>query len=513
MAQVPSISSNRTKAFFAEELTPKVLPVTPEWFELEPNSYADFGADISTTPREPISDDRQRKKGPVTDLDATAGFQMDLTQENFPLLAQGFMQATIRDKDELAIATVNTGGATDDFEPASGGDSYFAGDLLFAQGFDDAPNNGLHEVAGTPTATEIISTTTLTENTGQTGLIRKVGHIYASGDVSIDDSGFWPTIDTAAGDFTELGLVGPGEWLFIGGDTGVTQFATAANNTWVRVRSITALSMELDKASATMVTDAGAAKTIQIFFASRVVKNESDPTLIVQRSYNVERQLGAPDDALPAEIQSEYVTGATPGEMTLNVDTADKVTVDVGFVGMDYETRTGATGIKTGNRNAVTEADAFNTSSSFNRLRMYVWVDGDEFPSDLFTFIQDLAVSVNNNLDPNKAVNVLGAFAVNAGKFMVEGTANAYFNNVAQQAAVRANNDATLDFVMSQSNQAINIDLPLISLSDGQNTVESDAPILTPVAINAFDSAKINANMSHTFWMGFWDFVPNAAQN
>lgn len=519
MTQVATISSNRTAAYYAVEDSPKTLPGTPDWYELEPNSYGDFGAQITRVPRQPISADRQLKKGPITDLDASSSFQMDLTQENFPGLAAGFFRAAVRAKAELAVATVNTGGATDDFEPASGGDSYYANDLLYAQGFDDAANNGLHVVSGTPTGTEIIVTTTLTENTGQSGTIRKVGHQFASADFRVDASGTWPVLTTEGGgkDMTELGLIGAGEWLYIGSDEANTSFANAVNNGWVRVRAVAANALTVDKASATMATDTGSGKTIRIYFASRVLKNETTQTLIVQNTYQLERQLGAPDDAAPSEIQSEYVTGAVPNEFTLTVGTADKVVGDLSFVGMDYETRTGSTGIKTGNRHAVTEADAFNTSSSFKRLRMYVWADGDEFPSNLFTYLQDLALTLTNNSDPNKAVNVLGAASINDGFFQVTGQANAYFNNVAQQAAVRANSDSTLDFVMAQDNavlgnaQGINIDVPLIGLGDGQNNVEQNSPMLTPVAIEGFDGAKLDSALSHTLWMGWWDYLPDVA--
>lgn len=517
MAQVATISSNRSAAYYAVEDSPKTLPGTPDWYELEPNSYGDFGAQVTRVPRQPISADRQLKKGPITDLDASASFQMDITQENFPGLAAGFFRAAVRAKAELAIATVDTGGATNDFEPASGGDAYYANDLLYAQGFDDAINNGLHLVSGTPAATEVIVTTNLAENTGQSGTIRKAGHQFASGDAEIDASGSWPLFITTTKDMTELGLVGAGEWLYIGSDEANTTFATTANNGWVRVRAVAANALTIDKADAEMSTDNGSGKTIRIYFASRVLKNETTQTLIVQNTYQLERQLGAPDDALPSEIQSEYVTGAVPNEFTMTVGTADKVVGDLSFVGMDYETRTGGTGVKSGNRHAVTEADAFNTSSAFKRLRMYVWADGTEFPSNLFTYIQDLSLTLSNNADPNKAVNVLGAASINDGFFQLTGQANAYFNNVAQQAAVRANSDCTLDFVMAQDNatlgnaQGINVDLPLIALGDGQNNVEQNSPMLTPVSIEGFDGSKVNSALNHTLWMGWWDYLPDVA--
>ena len=50
-----------------------------DWRLLEPNSIADFGATISTVARDPISRDRQRRKGSITDLDSAVGLESDLT--------------------------------------------------------------------------------------------------------------------------------------------------------------------------------------------------------------------------------------------------------------------------------------------------------------------------------------------------------------------------------------------------------------------------------------------------
>ncbi|MGL6009191.1 MAG: phage tail tube protein, partial [Culicoidibacterales bacterium] len=88
------IDSNVVGLAYAEETSLKVLPgtggVDAIWRPLDPNEYGDFGADIKTIARNPISADRQRKKGVVSDLDASGSIVQDVTQNNLTRLMQGF---------------------------------------------------------------------------------------------------------------------------------------------------------------------------------------------------------------------------------------------------------------------------------------------------------------------------------------------------------------------------------------------------------------------------------------
>jgi hypothetical protein len=504
VTNVNKIDSNVVELRVLEEATPGVLPGSPVWTAVEPNSFSDFGAQISITTREPIASDRQRKKGVVTDLDASGGYGFDLTMENFQLLAPGFFFKAMETNAELAVTDTNT--TLDDYQPASGGDDYYAGDLLWAKDFDDAGNNGLKNVTGTPSATSVpVSEELLTAST-QSGTISKVGHQFASGDLTVDvATGPLPRLVTAAGDMTEMNLV-VGQWIYIGGDLAAEKFAIAAtNNGFARIRSIATTYLELDKHENTMLVDAGTGKTIRLFFG-RAVRNGS-----LNKTFQFERKLGVPDTGSPANEQATYLTGMKGNEFTINIPQTDKVTMDVSFIGNDEEIYDGPTVLKSGTRPALVSSDAINTSSDVSRIKLALTSNTDENPTAMFAYVTDLTISVNNNLDPNKAIGVLGAFDITPGNFEASASVEAYFTDTASISAVRANSQVTLDAHLVANNKGVSLDMPAFALGDGRPNIEKDQPVKLPLTAEGYDGTVVDASLNHTMLMMFWDYLPTAA--
>lgn len=508
MSACPSfkIDSNDTGLRFAVEKCLKQLPTLaddgadPVWHPMEPNSYGDMGANVTTVARNPINPSRQRQKGVVTDLEATASFQMDLTGRNHFYMMQSYMFALAREKPTTAplnaaqipvtAVTTGTGYAMND----SFASQVAVGDIIMAEGFTNAANNGVKVVTAVATGT-VNAAGVVAEAAPPAGAkLTVVGYQGTSADLNITVSGGETRITSTALNFTTLGLI-PGEWIYIGGDAANTAFAD--NRGFARVDAIATGYMVLGKTSWTPVAEVGTGKTIQLFIGT-VIRNEEDPDDIMRSPLQFERTLGQDADG----TMSQYIIGSIANEFTLNVPQADKVTAEMGFVACDAVARTGLQGLKPGTRPALVASDAFNTSSDVRRLAFSIV--GEAQP--LFLYATDLTITINNNASGAKAIGVLGNFDINIGVFDVGGSVTAYFQDVRAVNAVRDNEDVSMDLIMVKNNMGIVWDVPLMALGNGMVAVEQDQAITVPL-----DTMAAQSSFGHTLMYVNFPYLPNAA--
>lgn len=506
---VNKIDSNVTGLNYAEETSLKTLPGTPVWYPLEPNSYSDFGGQVTLLARNPINATRKNKKGVITDLDASGEFNQDLTHSNLTRLLQGFFFADIREKvtnlpmNSAAIPFTSVTASTDIYLAASGLAGILAQSLVYFTGFTNAANNGLKVVPSASTATQITAPDGTVDEASppSTAQAKLVGYQFASATLNVAMNGTLVQLTRASGavDFTTLPL-SPGDWIFVGGDAVGERFVTNLPG-FGRVKRVAATFIELDKVSWTPSAETGTGKTIRIFYGD-VLKDESTANLIKRRTYNVERQLGNDGNG----IMSEYLIGAVPNELTVNISQADKITIDMSFVACDVEQRTGTTGVKSGTRITQTSQDAYNTSSDFSRLKLNLAGDAYASTAALFAFATEMNLTVNNNVSPNKAIATLGAFDQSVGNFTVTGEMTAYFADVTAVSAIRNNSDVTIDFAIVKANKGLLFDMPLVALGDGRLEVEQDEAITLPLETNAAESTY-----GHTLLLASFSYLPDLA--
>lgn len=499
--------SNLTGLSYAEEASLKTLGGTPVWHPLEPNSYADFGSNIATVARRPISASRQRKKGTITSVDASAGFNQDLTYSNMTRLLQGFFFADAREKKTTTpmtgaaslVITGVVGAATKTYAAASGMNTFLARAIVLASGFSNSANNGIKNVtavaAGTITVTEAIVDEPAPPAAAK---IETVGYALVAAEASIAMNGSLVRMNLLTTVPSTLGIA-PGEWVYLGGDA-VNSFFTN-NRGYARVSVIGTDYIEFDKVSWTPQVEAGTGKTIQLYLGT-YLQNESNPALIKRRSYQLERTLG--NDGVG--VQSQYVIGAVPNELTINFPQEDKVTIDLSFAACDEEHRDGTVGVKAGTRLSLVAESAYNTSSDFSRIKLGIADPANATVTPLIGFLQDATITINNNVTANKCLGSIGAFEMTTGNFDVGGSTNGYFSVLSAIQAIRSNVDATIDLILCSAGRGFVFDVPLLGLGNGRLAIAADQPIMIPLENNAAES-KFNNTLSLTVF----PYLPQAA--
>lgn len=540
MAEVQKVSGSITGLRLCKEATRGTIPATvgsQEWFEMEPNSYADFGGELVLLSRSPINPSRQRKKGVVTDLNAAGGFNQDVTFWNMRDVWESLFFAKRHSLHEVKEPTIAVSSNTSTVTLASHG--IVVGDIVLGEDFVGAEaNNGekLVTAAATNTFTYAGGATVSSKIVGSQ--FRRIGHNWdGSGRLAIAaTSGSLPELVKSVGaDLNSFGLR-KGDWVYLNG------FTAKENNGFCRIaEDPTATKLIFDKTgggttsslgtaggTTEMKTEAAAADR-NIYFGD-AIKNVSALTdQFLSQSWTVERTLGKSVTDTGAATQSEELIGAFFNEFNMQIPQADKVAADVTLVASKHQVFNGKnaagsqsrpngarslrSGVKTPKKPKT--APAFNTSLDVARMKMAIvrpTQDGRAnraAPTPLFGYITEMNLNINNNMTPDKAVGVLGAFDVSAGEFQVGGSITAYFSTVDAIEAITENEDVTLDVILGVKAQGVDRvmlwDMPLIALGNGRLNVTQGEAITIPLE----NSAAEYEPFGHTFLLMEFPFLPS----
>jgi Phage tail tube protein len=487
------VSTNAVSLAYAIEASLGVLPGTPVWKLLEPNAINSFGPELTTVSRNPISKDRQRKKGTITDLDSTAEFDADLTMEHFIDFSEGFCFANYSGPIKFGPQE------TDDVTAVTGADSFTVDDngdlvadqLVYARGFTNAINNGLHLVDTGSTTTNLVVTTTplIAEVTPPANATVEVCGVQgATGDIEIDADG---NIASTALDFETLDLY-VGQVIWVGGVADINRFGTAASPSdmrgFARIKIIATNLLTVDKTANVWVADAGAAKEIHLYFG-RFLRNVSvDDADFLERSLQFE---AAYQDLESVGVDGyEYALGNYCNEMVITLPLTDKATVTFGFVGTDTEPATVTRKVGADTPVEPAQTVAFNTSSDIGRLRI---TEVDE--TGLSTFFKNITLTLNNNVSPEKVLGILGAAFMNTGNFEVDIESQMLFTNKEVTAAIRANTTVTLDFSLRNDDGGLFFDFPAVTLSGGDKEFPENETVLLNTPAMAFEDPTLGTSI------------------
>lgn len=512
LIQDGQVKSNTVGLAYARQTALGVLP-TSGWQQVEPNAINTSGATITTVARTPISINRQRRKGTVTDLDSALEYDADLTLSSFRDHAEGFMfaQGVNTDVTQLGATGATASGSTYTgltALTAEQADKFEVGSLIWVTGGALSANAGLKSLDADATTSDTVLSVNETLSDETAAL--KVS--FAGYRIPSTDSPTW-TWDGAEQQATLAGVVGIGTTLFALGMTrgqfvhigSIAELAgsiqngfenSAANDMfgYARVLDMTADSVVFDKVGdALQFTDSSAPATAVDVVFGEFLRNVpvNDPDFC-EIAYTYETSFPGLGDGTPGNTDTsfQYSIDNFVNTLGFNLPLTDKATVSYALIGTDTQNPT--TTQQAGADSAVTPTQvvAFNTSADIARLRI---TDVDE--GGLTTDFKSLTMNINNNASPEKVLGRLGARFINIGNLEIDIETQLLFTNPLVVAAIRDNQTLSMDFIIKNDDGVIAVDIPSMTLGDGSREFPVNESVLINTTAQAFGDPQFGTSI------------------
>lgn len=495
------VQTNTISESYAREATPGVLPGTPDWRQLEPNTIGNFGSDFKTLARTPITKSRQNRQGAVSDVDSAVEIDADLTMSSFFDFLESFAYAVAVGPDRYnPTASTATGFTVPALSAAQAGRLKYgvgaARSLLYARGFGLAANNGLKllNAAAVATDTEIKVAGLTAETPPATNVVELAiaGVRGAPGDLKINAGGHLTSIVL---DFTTLGL-SVGQSIWVGGVDVANQFFNTANTGFARIVSIAANLITLEKRSQAFVLDdgtdtgaGGANISIDILFGQFIRNVDVDHA--DYREITNQFELVSPNLMTGGATGYEYSLGCYANEMSVAVPLTQKATVKFGFVALSSTNPSTVRASGAANAKVPAATQAFGTSSDIARLRV---ADVDE--SGLSTDFKSMTISIKNNVSGEKVLGTLGPKYVNAGNLDVSIDAELIFTNPLVINRVRNGTRIGFDCALNNGDGGFLFDIPSGMLSGGKRNYKTNESVTVQFKVEAFRDAALGTSFS-----------------
>lgn len=508
------VITNGTTLSFAREASLGVLPGTPQWFELEPNSIGSWGTTISKEARNPISQARARRKGVITDLDSAVEFEADLTLAHLRHFAESFLFSAAVGADAfLTSAATGTGFTIPALTAAQAGRLIYSAagagavSLIKTTGFINDENNGLFPLADDPlvTETEITIPGLVAEAVPVTTYaeVAVAGVRGAAGDIEIDANG--DLISTAL-NFTTLGIAA-GQVIHLGGVDVANQFFNEENFGFARVAIVAANKLTLEKRDNAFVTDdgtdtgaGGTGLRIDILFGQFVRNVPVNDAGYLEISNQFE--LSSPNLMAGGATGYEYSLGNYADALSISIPLSGKATMTLGFIGTDTTNPSITRAAEADEAKAGGAVESFGSASDIARLRVQ---DVDE--AGLTTDFKSATFTLTNNVQPEKVIGTLGAKYLNVGDIECDVESQVLFTNPDVIERIRCNKTVGLDWVIRNGDGGAAFDLPTGTLSGGNREMPENQSVL----LNATYMAHEEDSYGFTLGISFFPALPETA--
>lgn len=441
-------------------VTKDAMPATADtkWVYQQPNEISSFSATIEKTARDPISRDRQRRKGSITTLAAAPAFTSDLTLEMVSYYMPSFLFTIWKGLQPESYTVVDAVATGSTYNVETGDAILTDGTLIHVSGFINPENNGIKTVASGTATTVVVNEMLIDETADAEVRMYVVGVRGASGDLQIDAE---QNLISTTLDFTTLGLA-EGQFFHLGGSDTANQFANASGK--ARIAQIEANRLVLEARDEAYTADTGAGKEVDLFFsafARNVPVGDVDfnkQFFHMEATYNTDPTL------------YEYGDCCLNNTLAINNALQDKATMDLGFVGKDVTVPSDTPRI--GTRVNQLETEPFNTTSDIVRLRL---ADTDD--TGVSTFFKDTNISINNNVAAEYVLGQLEAEFMNFGNFEVDIETSVVFTDAVVLSAIRNNTTLGLSMAYKNGDGGFVLDMPCGTFSDGSKNLARNEKI------------------------------------
>lgn len=496
--------TNKFGVSFIEETTLGVLPGSPVWAILEPNAnISKWGNEIKTTPRDPISKLKQRRKGEITDADSGVEIEADLTLESI----RDFMPGVYLSKWKGGLVWAGKEGngptaiAATSITVPNIGAALAQNTLIRVRGAGVKANNAVFLVGAGSTTTSIVITGGTVETPPANCTVEVCGvQAGVAGDVQLNGSG---NLISTTLNFTTLPLF-VGQYLNVGDSANANFYfasgvpATGANFGLARIEAIAANLITLSHRPVSAWTvDAGAGKTIRLLFGRWIRNVDVFNADYLEHSYQFEgvfKDLGG-----VGTDYFEYPAGNYIDSVELDLPLTNKATVKYSLIGTITADPT--TSRASGASAAVLPnmTDELSTTPDIARLRV---LNTDE--SGLSTDFKSLKITLTQNATREKVLGTKGAKYMNVGNFEVNLDADLLFTNFDVIAAVNSNRTVSIDYSLKNNDGGFVMDVPAMTLGDGKRTFPKNESIHAGVKGMSF----IDPTLGYSSSLSIFPYLP-----
>jgi len=379
--------------------------------------------------------------------------------------------------DDSDIADVATAG---EVVTVLTGDAFAVGHLVNFTGFGVANNNGVFRATTASATVPAFVGSGITDEAAPAAAAKMevVGFAGEAGDITAAAAGLASTVL----DFTTLGLT-VGQSLKIGGTAAGDRFTgTAADNAWVRISgAITATAIPLDNLPSGWAIDAGAGKTIKVWFGDHIINGSTQLGQTLERGF-----LG---QTVPTYIAQ---AGLVASQYQLNYVAHQDIKVAVTYLGMGGTQ--GTVALDAAPDAVLTNADYPVFASSANVGR--VGEAGATLTGP--NFVREFMVTINNNDTPIDDITTLGPAGITGHESTVTGTLTPYFGDNSLLTKFFAGTATSISIRATKGSQAFIVQIPRAIYNGGgsPNSSGKNQDQMLPLNFKASkDEALTNAQI------------------